>query len=162
MPSIDERRAIAKTLRRVAAINTDDLSDGELMDFVTEIVLGGDVRMDPQDHDAAFLNRLADLIDPAEHERTVADNLKIIDRNRELEIELARAKRKLERTRRQGHIDHERAVLADKIEDENLELKKRLGCFDDVTPPVSWYESMRERCERLERELAEAYRRRDD
>ena len=162
MPSIEDRRAIAKTLRRVAAINTDDLSDGEFVDFVTEIVLGGDVRMDPQDRDAAFLNRLADLIDPAEHERTVADNLKIIDRNRELERELARAKRKLERTRRQAQIDNERAVLADKIEDENLELKKRLGCFDDVTPPVSWYESMREKCEQLESELAEAYRRQDD
>lgn len=73
MPSIEDRRAIAKTLRRVAAINTDDLSDGEFVDVMEEIVLGGDVRMDPQDHDAAFLNRLADLIDPAEHERTAAD-----------------------------------------------------------------------------------------
>ena len=105
---------------------------------------------------------LADLIDPAEHERTVADNLALIERNRELERELARAKRKLGRTRRQGHIDHERAVLADQLEDENLELKKRLGCFDDVTPPVSWYSAMRERCERLERELAEADRHLDD
>ncbi len=105
---------------------------------------------------------LADLIDPTEHERTVADNLALIECNRELECELARAKRKLERTRRQAQIDNERAVLADKIEDENLELKKRLGCFDDVTPPVSWYAAMRERCERLERELAEVDRRRDD
>lgn len=108
------------------------------------------------------LNRLADLIDPTEHERTVADNLKIIDRNRELERELVRVKRKLERTRSASCIDHERAVLADKLEDENLELKKRLGCFDDVTPPVSWYASMRDRCERLERELVEAYRRQND
>lgn len=101
MPSIDERRALAKTLRRVAAGNTASLSDGEFVDFVTEIVLGGDVRMDPQGHDAAFVNRLADLIDPTEHERTVADNLKIIDRNRELECELARVKRELAEAYRQ-------------------------------------------------------------
>ena len=105
---------------------------------------------------------MADLIDPTEHERTVADNLKLIDRSRELEIELVQVKRKLERTRRTSCIDHERAVLVDKLEDENLELKKRLGCFADMTPPVSWYESMRARCERLERELAEAYRRQND
>ena len=73
MPSIDERRAIAKTLRRMADRSTASLSDGEFVDVMEEIVLGGDVRMDPQDHDAAFLNRLADLIDPTEHERTVAD-----------------------------------------------------------------------------------------
>lgn len=97
MPSIEERRALAKTLRRVAAGNTASLSDGEFVDFVEEIVLGGDVRMDPQDHDAAFLNRLADLIDPTEHERTVADNLALIDRNRELECELKACKAKLGR-----------------------------------------------------------------
>lgn len=42
-------------------------------------------------------HRLADLIDPTEHERTVADNMKIIDRNRELERELASCKAKLGR-----------------------------------------------------------------
>ena len=73
MPSIEDRRAIAKTLRRMADGSTASLSDGEFVDVMEEIVLGGDVRMDPQDHDTAFLNRLADLIDPTEHERTVAD-----------------------------------------------------------------------------------------
>ena len=157
MPTNDERREVAKLLRGMSG-DTAGLSDGEFIDLVEDVVRGGDVPASG-DPDAAFVNRLADLIDPTEHERTVADNLKIIDRNRELERELARAKRKLERTRRQAQIDNERAVLADKIEDENLELKKRLGCFDDVTTPVSWYESMREKCEQLERELAEVDRR---
>lgn len=159
MPSIEDRREAAEALRYAARCGCE-LTDGELLDELYSIAMPrGFWEPESKDHDAAFLNRLADLIDPAEHERTVADNLKIIDRNRELECELARAKRKLERTRRQGHIDHERAVLADLLEDENLELKKRLGCFDDVTPPVSWYESMREKCEQLERELAEVDRR---
>lgn len=46
-----------------------------------------------EEHDAAFLNRLADLIDPTAHERTVADSLALIDRNRELECELVEAYR---------------------------------------------------------------------
>ena len=162
MPSIDERSKAAEALRYVARCGCE-LTDGELLDELYSIAMPrGFWEPESRDRDAAFLNRLADLIDPTEHERTVADNLALIDRNRELECELARAKRKLGRTRRQGHIDHERAVLADQLEDENLELKKRLGCFDDVTPPVSWYAAMRERCERLERELVEAYRRQDD
>ena len=65
-PSNEDRRAIAKTLRRVAAIDAASLKDGEFVDFMMEIVLGGDVRMDPQDHDAEFLNCLADLIEPEE------------------------------------------------------------------------------------------------
>lgn len=75
-PTNEDRRAIAKTLRRVAAINTASLSDGELMDFMMEIVLGGDVRMDPQDPDAEFLCCLADLIEPEERtcRMTVLEN----------------------------------------------------------------------------------------
>ena len=67
MPSIDERREVAKLLRGMSE-DTAGLSDGEFIDLVTEIVRGVDVPAS-QDPDAAFLNRLADLIDPTEHER---------------------------------------------------------------------------------------------
>ena len=93
MPSIDERRKIAGLLRGMSG-HTAGLSDGEFIDLVTEIVRGVDVPASG-DPDAAFLNRLADLIDPMAHERTVADNLRIIDRNRELECELAQVKREV-------------------------------------------------------------------
>lgn len=94
-PSIDERRKVTKLLRGMSG-DTAGLSDGEFIDLVEEIVRGGDAPA-PQDPDAAFLNRLADLIDPTAHERTVVDNLRIIDRNRELERELASCKAKLGR-----------------------------------------------------------------
>lgn len=118
MPSIYERRKIAGLLRGMSG-DTASLSDGEFIDLVEEIVRGGDAPAsgDPdaaflpawQDPDAAFLHRLADLIDPTEHERTVADNLALIDRNRELEIELAALKAKLGRVsrladRRRGEV----------------------------------------------------------
>lgn len=167
MPSIEERRKVAKLLRGMVG-DTAGLSDGEFIDLVEEIVCGAvmpasqdpdaEFLLAPQDPDAAFLNRLADLIDPTEHERTVADNRRIIDRNRELECELAQVKREVERQRRLSRIDRERAELVSQLEDENLELKKRLGCFEDVTPPVPRYVHMRDRCERLERELAEEAR----
>lgn len=95
MPSIDERREVAKLLRGMSG-DTAGLSDGEFIDLVTEIVRGVDMPA-WQDPDAAFLNRLADLIDPTAHERTVADNLALLDRNRELECELASCKAKLGR-----------------------------------------------------------------
>lgn len=95
MPSIEERRKVAKLLRCMVG-DTAGLSDGEFIDLVEEIVRGGDVPAS-QDPDVAFLNRLADLIDPTEHERTVADNLALLDRNRQLECELAEVKRKLGR-----------------------------------------------------------------
>lgn len=108
MPSIEERRKVAKLLRGMVG-DTAGLSDGEFIDLVEEIVCGAvmpasqdpdaEFLLAPQDHDAAFLNRLADLIDPTAHERTVADNLALLDRNRQLECELAEVKRKLERTR---------------------------------------------------------------
>lgn len=100
-PSIDERRKIAGLLRGMSG-DTAGLSDGEFIDLVEEIVRGVDVPAS-QDPDAAFLNRLADLIDPTAHERTVADNLALIDRNRELECELARLKRELKMM--DGHLD---------------------------------------------------------
>lgn len=92
------------------------------------------------------------------NEQVVADNHALIDRNRELECEMVRLKIELERQRRLSSIDRERAVLVDQLEDENLELKKRLGFFGDLTPPVSWYAAMREENERLNRELMEAMR----
>lgn len=104
MPSIEERRKVAKLLRGMVG-DTAGLSDGEFIDLVEEIVCGAvmpasqdpdaEFLLAPQDPDAAFLNRLADLIDPTEHERTVADNRRIIDRNRELECELKACKAKL-------------------------------------------------------------------
>ena len=157
MPTNDERREVAKRIREMYYYGGIKRS-AVFYEALNDVIMGQDGFGSFQDIAA----RLADLIDPVEHERTVADNLALIDRNRELECELVRVKRKLERTRSASCIDHERAVLADKLEDENLELKKRLGCFDGVTPPVSWYASMRDRCERLERELVEAYRRQND
>lgn len=108
MPTNDERREVAGLLRGMSG-DTAGLSDGEFIDLVTEIVRGGDAPA-PQDPDAAFLNRLADLIDPTAHERTVADNLRIIDRNRELECELAQVKREVAGLKRElkmmdGHLD---------------------------------------------------------
>lgn len=100
-PSIYERRKVAKLLRGMSG-DTAGLSDGEFIDLVTEIVRGVDVPAS-QDPDAAFLNRLADLIDPTAHERTVADNLALIERNRELECELAKLKRELKMM--DGHLD---------------------------------------------------------
>lgn len=89
----DERRKVAGLLRGMSG-HTAGLSDGEFIDLVEDVVRGGDVPAS-QDPDAAFLDRLADLIDPTAHERTVADNLALIDRNRELECELAALKAKL-------------------------------------------------------------------
>lgn len=95
MPSIDERREIAVKLRTDVPTECN-LSDGELLDEIIDIVMPRDSNFtSTEEHDAAFVNRLADLIDPIEHERTVADNLKLIDRNRGLECELAKAKREL-------------------------------------------------------------------
>ena len=95
MPSIDERSKAAEALRYVARCGCE-LTDGEMLDELYSIAMSrGFWEPESKDRDSAFLNRLADLIDPTEHERTVADNLKIIDRNRELEIELAALKAKL-------------------------------------------------------------------
>lgn len=107
-PSIDERRKIAGLLRGMSG-DTAGLSDGEFIDLVEEIVRGVDVPAS-QDPDAAFLNRLADLIDPTAHECTVADNLALIERNRELECELASCKAKLGRVSRIADFCHARAI----------------------------------------------------
>lgn len=93
MPSIDERSEAADALRYAARCGCE-LTDGELLDEITEIVMPRGSRFtSTEEHDAAFLCRLADLIDPTAHERTVADNLALIDRNRQLECELVEAYR---------------------------------------------------------------------
>lgn len=114
-PTNEERREVAKLLRGMSG-DTAGLSDGEFIDLVEEIVRGGDVPAS-QDPDAAFLNRLADLIDPTAHERTVADNFALIDRNRELEIELAACKAKL------GNVSR----LADRLRGEARMAVLRVG-----------------------------------
>lgn len=73
MPSIDERSKAAEALR-YAARCCCELTDGELLDELYAIAIPrGFWEPEDKDHDAAFLCRLADLIDPTEHERTVAD-----------------------------------------------------------------------------------------
>lgn len=110
MPSIYERREIAAKLR-IDVPTECNLTDGELLDEITEIVMSQGSRFtSTEEYDAAFVNRLADLIDPTAHERTVADNLRIIDRNRELECELAQVKREVAGLKRElkmmdGHLD---------------------------------------------------------
>ena len=88
--------------------------------------------------------------------RLIETNRHLAEAFHEMALELADARAELRRLRRTARIDRERAEMVSQLEDENLELKKRLGCFDDVTPPVSWYAAMREENERLNRELAEA------
>lgn len=112
-PGIYERRKIAGLLRGMSG-DTAGLSDGEFIDLVTEIVRGVDMPAS-QDPDAAFLNRLADLIDPTAHERTVVDNLRIIDRNRELEYELASCKAKLGRVWRIAVAHNDEIEIASEI-----------------------------------------------
>ena len=92
MPSIEERREVAAKLRDKAGRVCFDGCE------VEECLFSGDWRYSYSAGDGArSYMRLADLIDPTEHERTVADNLRIIDRNRELECELASCKAKLGR-----------------------------------------------------------------
>ena len=62
MVTDDERRKVAKLLRGMSG-DTAGLSDGEFIDLVEDVVRGGDAPAS-QDLDAAFLNRLAELIDP--------------------------------------------------------------------------------------------------
>lgn len=93
MPSIDERSKAAEALRYAARCGCE-LTDGEMLDELYSIAMPrGFWEPEGKDPDAAFLNRLADLIDPTAHERTVADNLALLDRNRELECELVEAYR---------------------------------------------------------------------
>lgn len=99
------------------------------------------------------------------NDQIAEDNSRLIETNRhiseafhEMALELADARAELRRLRRLSSIDRERAEMVSQLEDENLELKKRLGFFGDLTPPVSWYAAMREENERLNRELMEAMR----
>ena len=96
MPSIDERRTVAEELRELAQESALRGDDG-VYERVSRVLLGTRVDLlDVVDAHIA-LSRLAELIDPTEHERTIADNLALIDRNRDLECELSRLKSKLGR-----------------------------------------------------------------
>lgn len=89
MPANDERMRIADGLRGLTA---DDLDDGEFYDRgEVEHVLGL-VTDDGYWYEAAGVRRLADLISLDVAELTVRDNLALIERNRQLECELARLK----------------------------------------------------------------------
>lgn len=141
MPTNDERRKIAAELRE----NRDPLTPYNLVDYIFD---------DPWNHDSGeeVAARLADLIEPQEWTCHIAEAFHA------MALELADARTELERQRRLSSIDRERAEMVSQLEDENLELKKRLGFFGDLTPPVSWYAAMREENERLNRELMEAMR----
>lgn len=81
MVTHDERREAAEKLAGMAA--STDVNWLKLMG-----ALGVNSR------DAAML-RLADLIEPTGREQVIADNLALIDRNRDLECELASLKARL-------------------------------------------------------------------
>lgn len=99
-PSIEERGRVCGRLREVAGA-TCGLTDGEFTDLLGELAFDSAAwAVDATDPDAVLLNRPADLIDPTAHERTVADNLRIIDRNLQLECELAALKARLGRAAR--------------------------------------------------------------
>ena len=105
MPSIEERHEVAAKLRDKAGRVCFDGCE------VEECLFSCDWRYSYSAGDGArSYMRLADLIDPTEHERTVADNLRIIDSNRELECELAQVKREVAGLKRElkmmdGHLD---------------------------------------------------------
>lgn len=89
-PSIEERREVALRLRRNAEANPG-MSLVLNLSFANRWLRpGGAMEWEVSSHDAAL--RLADLIDPECWERTVEDYLAMIERNRELESELARLK----------------------------------------------------------------------
>lgn len=89
MPANDERMRITEGLRGLTA---GDLGDGEFYDRgEVEYVLGL-VTDDGAWYEAAGVRRLADLISLDVAELTVRDNLALIERNRQLECELARLK----------------------------------------------------------------------
>lgn len=102
MPSIEERREVARRMRDFEQLRAA-FKESSTCAFSDALGVG---YMD-WEHICA---RLADLIDPTAHERTVADNLRIIDRNRELECELAQVKREVAGLKRElkmmdGHLD---------------------------------------------------------
>lgn len=151
MPTNDERREVAAKLRELAQESARCGDDG-VGERACRVLLGP--RVDLLDVvDAHFpLARLAELIEPEERTCHIAEAF------HEMALELADARAELRRLRRTARIDRERAEMVSQLEDENLELKKRLGFFGDLTPPVSWYAAMREENERLNRELMEAMR----
>lgn len=89
MPTNDERRKVAARLRDFEQLRAA-FKESSTCAFSDALGVG---YMD-WEHICA---RLADLIDPTAHERTVADNLALLDRNRDLECELASCKAKLGR-----------------------------------------------------------------
>lgn len=106
MPSIEERREVARRLRDFEQLRAA-FKESSTCAFSDALGVG---YMD-WEHICA---RLADLIDPTAHERTVADNLALIERNRELGCELAACKAKLGRVFRIAarlRGDHRMAVL---------------------------------------------------
>lgn len=71
MPTNDERSKAAEALRYAARCGCE-LTDGEMLDEIYSIAMPhGFWEPEDKDRDAAFLKRLADLIDPTEHERAV-------------------------------------------------------------------------------------------
>lgn len=94
-PTNEDRRDVATRIRELRKHAWDESSVFDLLGCAVE-----EHGMDDTDQ---LFARLADLIDPTAHERTVADNLALIDRNRELERELARLKRELKMM--DGHLD---------------------------------------------------------
>lgn len=110
MPTNDERRKIAAELRE----NRDPLTPYNLVDYIFD---------DPWNHDSGeeVAARLAELIEPEVRTCHIAEAF------HEMALELADARTELERQRRLSSIDRERAEMVSQLEDENLELKKRLG-----------------------------------
>ena len=91
-PTNGERREVAENLRNLTIGRSIQYKE-QFFDELAEVVVGFE-----DYHDFyVVLEKLADLIDPTAHERTVADNLALIDRNRELECELKACKAKLGR-----------------------------------------------------------------
>lgn len=84
-PSIEERRLVAARLRGKCGERMFTGADVEECIGYGPHGFGGDDA-------AASYARLADLIDPECWARTVEDNLAMIERDRELEAELARLK----------------------------------------------------------------------
>lgn len=112
-PSIDERREVAVVLRGLASIALR--GDDDPVGFIE--VLDAELFDYGPNHMSDLARRLADLIDPTAHERTVADNLALIDRNRELECELAKEKAKI------GSVSR----IADSLHAEAVELSELFG-----------------------------------
>lgn len=141
MPTNDERRKVAARLRDFEQLRAS-FKESSTCAFSDALGVG---YMD-WEHICA---RLADLIDPTEHERTVADNLALIDLNRELERELASCKAKLGRVFRIAarlRGDHRMAVLragdgtVPRSVADGLEIAEEIAATLQMTPRVTMRE----------------------